>query len=165
MADTGITITNKLVKLNLWLVQATYAACICLNMGKVWKGLGLTPLISMPSALLKPLTLVALLLAIFSFVCQTHLPFHLILYYLAPVFAWHQALSTPSSSRPLSSTSSLTSAHLGTLAGSLLILVSIAASFQDRRWLSLGLLLVIIFLVKSSARGRGLYYFRKLSFL
>ena len=155
MADTGISITSKLVKLTLWLVQATYAACICLNMGRVWRGLGLTPLISMPASLLKPLTLVAMLLAIFSFVCQTHLPFHLVLYYLAPVFAWHQALSTPSSSRSLSSTSPLTRAHLGTLVGSLLILVSIAASFQDRRWLSLGLLLVIIFLVKSSARGKN----------
>ena len=134
-------------------MQATYAACICLNMGKVWRGLGLSTLMSIPTFLLQPLTLVAMLLATFSFVCQTHLPFHLILYYLAPVFAWHRALSTPSSSRSFSSTSPLTRTHLGTAVGSLLVLVSIAASFHDRRWLSCGLLLIIVFLVKSSARG------------
>ena len=144
-------------------MQATYTACICLNMGRVWRGLGLIPLISIPTYLLQPITLVAMLLVTFSFVCQTHLPLHLILYYLAPVFAWHRALSTPSSARQFSSSrnSPVTKAHLGMTVGALLILVSIAASFHDRRWLSLGLLLIIIFLVKSASKGSSISFVLK----
>ena len=142
----------ELFTINFWITQATYAACICLNLSKVWKELGLATIITIPSVLLQPLALAAGLFSIFSFVCQTHLPFHLVFYYLAPVFAWHRALSTPSN--PFSSSASLTKTHFATLIGSLLILLSIAASFHQRRWLSLGLLLVLAFLVNSSSRGK-----------
>ena len=147
-------------------------------MVKIWKGLGLPTLVRLPwvsQVLLFLLTLVAMLLAVFSFVCQTHLPFHFIFYYLAPVFAWHRALKAPfwmkdrnelaasylddtfnicCGTVPKHPSTPLTKSHFGAMLGSLLILVSIASSFYDRRWLSLGLLLVIIFLVNASARGK-----------
>jgi len=120
------------------LTVATYTALIATNLGAVGRSLGVVVLPSLPPSLLTPLAALAAAIATVSFLCQTHLPLHLLLYYLAPVLAWHRALATaPAPERPVG----VAARHLATLLLTFLTLASIAAAFHERRWLSLGLLL------------------------